>query len=115
MVQTKRSSSNSGRSDDDSNDLVNTNTKMEKTLKIWQFAFGAVVFSITVISLIVNLSNKIETQRLRIEFLESAYRDHGILIRDMVQKNDLQYNDIRNTIADIRVMLQDKMDRSQKK
>lgn len=77
---------------------------------VWLFG----VF-VTVITLIVNQSNKIETQRLRIEFLESVSRDHGLQIKDMVNKTNAEYKEINNQLSDLKVLLQNKEDRGLKK
>lgn len=56
---------------------------MEKGLKVWQAVVSFFVLLITVVTMIVNQSNKIETQGLRIDYLESAQRDNAILLKEM--------------------------------
>lgn len=56
---------------------------MEKGIKVWQAIVSFFLLMITVITLIVNQANKIETQGLRISYLESAQRDNAILLKEM--------------------------------
>lgn len=56
---------------------------MEKGLKVWQAVVSFFVLLITVVTMIVNQSNKIETQGLRIDYLESAQRDNALLLKEM--------------------------------
>lgn len=73
---------------------------MDKGLKIWQAVVSFLVLLITIVTLIINQSNKIETQALRINFLESAQRD-----------NALQYKEINQKLTDILVLMQNKEDK----
>jgi hypothetical protein len=73
---------------------------MEKGLKVWQAIVSFVLLLITVVSLIVNQSNKIETQGLRINYLESAQRDNALLLKEMNGK-----------LTEILIELQNKEDR----
>lgn len=81
---------------------------MEKVLKVWQAILGLVMLIITVGTIIVNQSNKIETQRLRIEFLENDSRDKGLQIKDINQQLAQQYKEINSKLTDILVSLQNK-------
>jgi hypothetical protein len=56
----------------------------------------------------VNQSNKIETQRLRIEFLENNSRDQALMIKDLNQQQNQQYKEISSKLTDILVSLQNK-------
>jgi hypothetical protein len=81
-------------------DTNKTVHKMEKGLKVWQAIVSFVLLLITVVSLIVNQSNKIETQGLRINYLESAQRDNALLLKEMNGK-----------LTEILIELQNKEDR----
>lgn len=81
---------------------------MEKGLKIWQAVIATIGILITGGTLLVNQSNKIETQRLRIEFLESSNRDQGLQIKDLNQQQTDQYKEINAKLTDILVSLQNK-------
>lgn len=87
--------------------------KMESTLKIWHAFLATAAFLITVISTIVVFSNKVETQRLRIEYLESQGKDHGTMIKDLNQKQQTQYEQINTKLTDILIMLQNKENKKQ--
>lgn len=81
---------------------------MEKGLKLWQALIGSIAVLITVITMIVNQSNKIETQRLRIEFLENSNRDQGLQIKDLNQQINQKYETMNAKLTDILVALQNK-------
>ena len=95
------------------NGLNNRVQKMESTLKIWHAFLATAAFLITVISTIVVFSNKVETQRLRIEYLESQGKDHGTMIKDLNQKQQTQYEQINTKLTDILIMLQNKENKKQ--
>lgn len=108
MLQAERIDSNDGGINNVSGSIINLYKKMEKVLKVWQAILGLVTLIITVGSIIVNQSNKIETQRLRIEFLENNSRDQGLLIKDLNQQQTQQYKEINAKLTDILVSLQNK-------
>ncbi len=81
-------------------DIKNTLKAMDKGLKLWQAVISFLVLLITVVTLIVNQSNKIETQALRINYLESSQRDNVLLLKEMNQK-----------LTDILINLQNKEDK----
>lgn len=87
---------------------------MEKTLKLWQAVIGTILLIITIGSIIINQSNKMETQRLRIEFLESDSRDKAAQIKDLYQQQSMSYKEISAKLTDILVTLQNKEDRLKK-
>lgn len=73
---------------------------MEKGFKIWHAVISFLLLLITVVGLIVNQSTKIETQGLRINYLESAQRD-----------NSLQLKEMNGKLNEILIILQNKEDR----
>lgn len=100
--------SNDGGINHVSGGIINLYKKMEKVLKVWQAILGLVMLIITVGTIIVNQSNKIETQRLRIEFLENDSRDKGLLIKDLNQQQTQQYKEINSKLTDILVKMENK-------
>jgi len=108
MLQTKRTNYHVGGVDYDHSIILNYIKEMEKGIKIWQAAVATLVLLITIITAIVTQSNKIETQRLRIEFLETAKKDHDLQIRDLNQQQSQQYKEINAKLTDILVNLQNK-------
>jgi hypothetical protein len=91
-----------GNSNDDNStlDIKNALKEMDKGLKLWQGVISFLILLITVVTLIVNQSNKIETQALRINYLESSQRDNALILKEMNQK-----------LTDILITLQTKEDK----
>ena len=88
--------------------IINRIQKMEKSIKLWQVVLTAIGILITVVTLIVNQSNKIETQRLRIEFLETSSRDQGLQIKDLNQQVNQKIETMNGKLTDILIALQNK-------
>jgi hypothetical protein len=88
--------------------INNLLSKMEQTLKLWQAVIGTIGVLITVVTIMINQSNKIETQRLRIEFLETSSRDQGLQIKDLNQQINVKYENMNGKLTDILVALQNK-------
>lgn len=108
MLQTKPTNYHDGRVDYDYSVILNLFKKMEKSIKLWQAVVATLVLMITIVSAIINQSNKIETQRLRIEFLETNAKDQSLQIRDLNQQQAQQYKEINAKLTDILVNLQNK-------
>lgn len=112
MFQTKRGGSLAGKYADGSAIPVPYNIqKMEKGLKIWQAIVSLILLLITVGTWIVNLSTKLESQRIRIEYLEGTQRDINLLIKDKIQSDNQQFDKIHAQLTEILVQLQDKENR----
>lgn len=84
---------------------------MQEHLKIWQAVLTIIVLIITIGTTIVNQSNKIETQRLRIEFLESSQRDLHILLKDQNQQTTAEFKEVKSKLTDVLILLQNKQDK----
>jgi len=97
MLQTERIYSDGRGIDNVNGNIINRIEKMDKTLKLGHAIIAFIGLVITVVTMIVNQSNKIETQRLRIEFLESGQRDMM-----------LQYREINSKLTDILIKLENK-------
>lgn len=78
----------------------NNNNEMDKGLKIWHAIVSFLVLLITVVTLIVNQSNKIETQALRINYLESTQRDNALILKE-----------INGKLTDILIKIENKKDK----
>lgn len=78
----------------------NENQSMDKGLKIWHAVVSFLLFLVAVVSMIINQSNKIETQALRINFLESSQRDNALVLRE-----------INSKLTDILVKIENKKDK----
>lgn len=112
MVQAKRDNSLVGEYADGNTIIVPYNQKkMEKGLKIWQALVSLILLIITVGTMIVNLSNKVETQKVKIEFLESSQRDMNLLIKDKIQSDNQSFEKIKDQLTEILVQLQEKQNR----
>jgi hypothetical protein len=81
-------------------DTNKTVHSMDKQLKVWHFAIVVFLAVVSVVVMIVNQSNKIETQGIRITYLESAQRDNALLLREMNGK-----------LTEILIQLQNKKDK----
>lgn len=81
-------------------DINNTPKEMDKGLKLWQAVISFLVLLITVVTLIVNQSNKIETQALRINYLESTQRDNALILKE-----------INGKLTDILIKIENKEDK----
>lgn len=84
------------------------NKTMEKNLKLWQAVISVIVLVITVGTLIVNQSNKIETQSVEIKYLKDADKDKALQIKDLNQQLNQSYKEINEKLTDIMVMIQNK-------
>lgn len=110
MLQAKRSNSLVGKYVDGSTIIVpdNFKKKMEKGLKIWQAVVSLILLIITVGTLIVNLSNKVENQKVKIEFLESSQKDLGLMMKEKGLSDNARFDKIQEQLTQILVELQSK-------
>jgi hypothetical protein len=112
MFQAKRNRSLVGEYVDGSTVIVPYNSKkMEKGLKIWQALVSLILLIISIGTMIVNLTNKVETQRVKIEFLESTQRDYNLMLKDKVQSDNNRFDKIQDQLTQILVQLQTKQNR----
>ena len=73
---------------------------MDKYMKAWQGLVSLILLLITIGTAVVSQSNKIETQALRISYLESMQRDQT-----------LQFKEINGRLTEILVALQNKQNK----
>jgi hypothetical protein len=97
MLQTTGIDSNIGRGDNGTGSILNRITNMEKGLKIWHAVLATISILITGGTILVNQSNKIETQQLRIQMLETNQRDANLTLKE-----------INGKLTDILVKLENK-------
>ena len=93
--------------------VVPNTKKMEKGLKIWQAVVSLILLAITVGTLIVNLSNKVETQKVEIDFLKSNQKDLSLMLKEKVQSDNTRFDKIQDQLTQILVELQSKQNAKQ--
>lgn len=112
MFQAKRNRNLVGEYVDGSTIIVPYNSKkMEKGLKIWQALVSLILLIISIGTMIVNLSNKVETQRVEIDFLKGGVRDQSIMMKDKAQSDNQRFDRIQEQLTQILVQLQEKQNR----
>jgi hypothetical protein len=80
---------------------------MRKPIEIWQFILAVVALLGTSGAWVLDQSNQIERQKVRIEILEEAQRDDRLLFKDIQQ----QFKEQNSKLTDILILLQNKADR----
>src|SRR5688572_20200837 len=80
---------------------------MRKPMEIWQFILSTLVVLGTSGAWILDQSNQIERQAVRIEILEDQQRDDRLLFKDIQQ----QFKETNSKLTDILIILQNKKDR----
>jgi hypothetical protein len=80
---------------------------MRKPMEIWQFILSTLVVLGTSGAWILDQSNQIERQAVRIEILEEQQRDNRLLFKDIQQ----QFKETNSKLTDILIILQNKKDR----
>ena len=81
---------------------------MRKPVEIWQFILAIVTVLGTSGAWVMDQSNQIERQKVRIEILEEQQRDNRLLFKDIQQ----QFKETNEKLTDILVILQNKEDRT---
>lgn len=80
---------------------------MRKTAEIWQLLLATFLALGSSGAWILDQSNQIERQKVRIEILEDQQRDNRLLFKDIQQ----QFKETNEKLTDILVLLQNKVDR----
>lgn len=80
---------------------------MRKPLEIWQAILATLAVLMTSGAWILDQSNQIERQKIRIEMLEMSQKDNQLLFRDFQS----QFKETNQKLTDILVLLQNKEDR----
>jgi hypothetical protein len=81
---------------------------MRKPLELWQALVSALIILGSSGAFVLDQTNQIERQAVRIQILEEQQRDDRLLFRDIQQ----QFKETNNKLTDILVILQNKEDRS---
>lgn len=81
---------------------------MRKPMEIWQFILSTLVVLGTSGAWVLDQSNQIERQKVRIEILEEQQRDNRLLFKDF----QMQFKETNEKLTDILIILQNKEDRS---
>jgi hypothetical protein len=97
-----------GRIDNVTGGIINTDTKMEKGLKIWQAVLGTVVLLISMGSIIFNMGSTISYLKGETDRLKSDQIDYKLQVRDLNQRQETQYKEINGKLTDILISLQNK-------
>lgn len=85
--------------------------KMEKVLKIWHAILATIVLIISVSTMFFNLANKVETQKLEIEYLKNSDKDKALMIKDLNIQISSSVKEINNKLTDIQITLNNKENR----
>jgi hypothetical protein len=80
---------------------------MRKTVEVWQLLLSIALAIGTGGAWVLDHSNQIERQKVRIEILEEQQRDDRLLFRDIQQ----QFKETNGKLTDILIILQNKEDR----
>jgi hypothetical protein len=80
---------------------------VRKPIEIWQFILAVLALLGTSGAWVLDQSNQIERQKVRIEILEEQQRDNRLLFRDIQQ----QFKEQNSKLTDILILLQNKADR----
>lgn len=84
--------------------------EMRKPLEVWHAVMSGVILIMSVGGVIINQSNKIQSQQIRIEYLESEQRDNTLQFKEI----GTNFKQIDGKLTDILVILQNKEDRKDK-
>lgn len=108
MLQTERINSIDGRVDNVTGGIINHKKKMGDPVKFGQFLIQILLFLAGMAGMWMTLSQKVETQRVEIDYLKGADRDKSILIKDLYQQQSQQFNEINSKLTDILIKLENK-------
>lgn len=87
---------------------------MGDPVKFGQFLIQILLFLAGMAGMWMTLSQKVETQRVEIDYLKGADKDKSILIKDLYQQQAQQINEINKNLTDIRIMLENKANKNEK-
>lgn len=99
---------NAGRIDNATGGIINKHKKMGDPVKFGQFIIQILVFLAGMAGMYMTLSEKVETQRVEIDYLKNSDKDKSLLIKDLYQQQTQQFQEINSKLTDIRIMLENK-------
>lgn len=88
-------------------DDVQIQKPMRRPMEVWQFVLSVIVVLGTTGAWMLDQSNQIQRQGVRIQILEEQQRDDRLLFRDIQQ----QFKETNEKLTDILIILQNKEDR----
>jgi|SRR5688572_21225206 hypothetical protein len=108
MLQAKRIDSIDRGNDNATGGIINKSKKMGDPVKFGQFLIQILLFLAGMAGMYMTLSEKVETQRVEIEYLKGADKDKAVLIKDLYQQQSQQFNEINSKLTDILIKLENK-------
>lgn len=81
---------------------------MGDPVKFGQFLIQILLFLAGMAGMWMSLSEKVETQRVEIDYLKNADKDKALLIKDLYQQQTQQINEINAKLTDILIKLENK-------
>ena len=108
MLQTEQLDFIAGRANNATGGIINKPKKMGDPVKFGQFLIQILLFLAGMAGMWMSLSEKVETQRVEIDYLKNADKDKALLIKDLYQQQAQQINEINKNLTDIRIMLENK-------
>lgn len=81
---------------------------MGDPVKFGQFLIQILLFLAGMTGMWMTLSQKVETQRVEIDYLKGADKDKATLIKDLYQQQSQQINEINGKLTDILIKLENK-------
>lgn len=100
--------SSAGGIDNVTGGIINTDTKMEKGVKIWQAVLGTIVLLISMGSIIFNMASTISSLKSETDRLKGDNADFKLQMKDLNQQINMKYETMNNKLTDILVALQNK-------
>lgn len=88
--------------------IINQYKKMGDPVKFGQFIIQILLFLAGMAGIYMTLSEKVETQRVEIDYLKNADKDKAILIKDLYQQQSQQFIEINSKLTDILIKLENK-------
>lgn len=108
MLQTEQLDSIAGGDNNATGGIINKPKKMGDPVKFGQFLIQILLFLAGMAGMWMTLSEKVETQRVEIEYLKNADKDKALLIKDLYQQQSQQINEINGKLTDILIKLENK-------
>lgn len=81
---------------------------MGDPVKFGQFLIQILLFLAGMAGMWMTLSERVQTQRVEIDYLKSSDKDKALLIKDLYQKQSDQFKEINSKLTDILIVLEKK-------
>ncbi len=99
---------NAGRIDNAIGGIIDKYKKMSDPVKFGQFIIQILLFLAGMAGMYMTLSEKVETQRVEIDYLKKSDIDKSLLIKDLYQQQGQQFKEINSKLTDILIKLENK-------